>query len=159
MHKLKGRFSNWLWLALSGLVLVADQLSKYWALATLVPHHPYPVCPLFNLTLAYNPGAAFSFLRDADGWQRWFFSVIAIGMSLLLMTWLYTLPPRRKCLAVALALIIGGALGNLWDRVAYGYVIDFIDIYWQQWHWPTFNIADTAVCVGAALLLLDMRNA
>jgi signal peptidase II len=144
---------NWLWL--SAVVLVLDQGSKLLAEARLVFHEPVPVLPFFNLRLAYNRGAAFSFLGDAGGWQRWFFAAISVLVVGVLLVWIRRLKPEQWPLALAFALIIGGALGNLIDRLAYGHVIDFLDVYYRTWHWPTFNIADSAITLGAALLLWD----
>lgn len=144
---------KWLWLTL--LIVVLDQASKQAALQWLVFAQPRPVLPGFNLTLVYNTGAAFSFLQDAGGWQRYFFIVLTIGVSIALLLWLSRLPPRRTGLAAALALVLGGAAGNLWDRLQHGYVIDFIQLYWERWSWPVFNVADSAITVGAALLVID----
>ena len=109
----------------------------------------------FNLTLVYNTGAAFSFLADAGGWQRWFFVLLAIGVSALLLVWLYRLERDQHWLAAALALVLGGAVGNLVDRILHGHVIDFIDLYAGGWHWPAFNVADSAITVGAVMLIID----
>lgn len=144
---------KWLWLTL--LVIFLDQASKQAALQWLVFAQPRPVLPGLNLTLVYNTGAAFSFLRDAGGWQRYFFIILTIGVSIALLLWLSRLPPRRAWLAAALALVLGGAAGNLWDRLQHGYVIDFIHLYWERWSWPVFNVADSAITVGAALLVID----
>ncbi len=144
---------RWLWLSL--LVLVCDQLSKYAATKLLVYHQASKLFTGLDLTLVHNTGAAFSFLSQAGGWQRWFFMILTSMVSLALVFWLSTLPRQRRWLAAALALILGGALGNLWDRISLGYVIDFIDVYYGQWHWPAFNIADSAICVGAVMLIID----
>ncbi|MFQ5661316.1 MAG: signal peptidase II [Gammaproteobacteria bacterium] len=144
---------KWLWLSL--LVVLLDQLTKAMATQLLQYHEAVVIVSGFNLTLVHNSGAAFSFLRDASGWQRWFFSILSIGVSFAILVWLYTLPARRRWLACSLALILGGAIGNLWDRVMLGYVIDFIDIYYRHWHWPAFNIADSAITVGAMMLIID----
>lgn len=143
----------WLWV--SGIVFVLDQLSKYIAEASLVLHEPVAVMPLFNFTLAYNTGAAFSFLAGAGGWQRWFFALIAIAISAFLAGWLLKLPRSQRWLGVALAMVLGGAIGNLWDRLVYGHVIDFIDWYYGSYHWPAFNIADSAISVGAVMLIIE----
>jgi signal peptidase II len=144
---------KWLWISL--LVLVLDQASKLLADAMLALHQPVLLIPSLAITKAYNTGAAFSFLRDASGWQRWFFITLALLVSGILLVWLRRLQAHERRTALALALILGGAIGNLVDRVMYGYVIDFIDVYYGSWHWPTFNIADSAITIGAALLLLD----
>jgi signal peptidase II len=144
---------NWFWL--SGVVLILDQGSKWFADSLLGPHDAVPLLPFLDLRKAYNPGAAFSFLSDASGWQRWFFSGLAVLIIGVLVVWLRRLPPGQGRVALALALILGGAAGNLIDRVLYGHVIDFIDLYYGTWHWPTFNIADSAITLGAVLLILD----
>ena len=146
---------NLRWLRLTLLVVILDQVSKHAAVQWLSLHQALPVLPGFNLTLVHNTGAAFSFLSDAGGWQRYFFIILTVSISLIMLVWLARLPAGRSLLACALSLVIGGAAGNLWDRLQYGYVIDFIDVYYGQWSWPVFNVADTAITVGAALLLLD----
>ncbi len=144
---------KWLWL--SALVAALDLATKAVASHYLVLYQPVPVFPGFNWTLAHNSGAAFSFLASESGWQRWFFSVIALVVSIGITIWITRLKSTETWLAVALALVLGGAIGNLWDRVTLGYVVDFIDVYYQQSHWPAFNIADSAICVGAVLLIID----
>jgi len=144
---------KWLWLSL--MVIVLDQITKALANAHLVLHEPVPVVPYFNLTLMYNSGAAFSFLSQAGGWQRWFFVAVAVAVSGALIWWLRQLRCGQTWLAVALALVLGGALGNVWDRVVLGHVVDFIDVYYGEWHWPAFNVADSAISVGAVMLLVD----
>ena len=144
---------KWLWITL--LVIVLDQVTKSVAVQWLTLNQAHPVFPGFNLTLVHNPGAAFSFLRDAGGWQRYFFIILTTVIGVVLLAWLARLPAGRSLLACALALVLGGAAGNLWDRLQYGYVIDFIQVYYDKWHWPVFNIADSAITVGAALLILD----
>lgn len=144
---------KWLWL--SALVIVLDQLSKLWASTALDYAEPVPLMPFLNLTLMHNSGAAFSFLSQAGGWQRWFFALVAIAVSAILIIWLKRLSPAQRWLAAALALVLGGALGNVFDRLYFGYVIDFIDVYYQAWHWPAFNVADSAIFVGALMLIID----
>jgi signal peptidase II len=144
---------KWVWL--SGFVLVVDQITKWFANTSIALYETIEVIPFFNFTLAYNYGAAFSFLADAGGWQRWFFTVIAAVFSIVIIVWLAKLKSSAKLEAISLSLILGGAIGNLIDRVIYGYVIDFLDVYYQDYHWPAFNIADSAICVGAVLLILD----
>lgn len=144
---------RWLWL--STLLVVLDQASKWIALERLVPYEAVPLVPGFNLTLMFNTGAAFSFLSDAGGWQRWGLSLLALVLSVALTFWLRRLTRAEVLSAVGLALVIGGAIGNLWDRLVYGYVVDFIDLYVADWHWPAFNIADSAITVGAALLVWE----
>ncbi len=114
-----------------------------------------PITSFFKLTYVRNTGAAFSFLSDAGGWQRWFFAVLAILISIIIAVWLTRLKKQETLLAVALSLILGGAMGNLIDRLAYGYVIDFLDVYYQTWHWPAFNVADSAITLGVILMLLE----
>jgi signal peptidase II len=143
----------WLWLAI--LVIVCDQATKIWASTELIYQTPVAVMPFFNLTLKHNTGAAFSFLAHENGWQRWFFSALAIGVSIGLISWMRTLLSEQKGMAIALNLILGGALGNVIDRLYYGYVIDFIDLYYQQWHFPAFNLADSAITIGAFIIMLD----
>ena len=145
---------SWLWLSI--LVVLLDQAIKYWAVTHLTLHEPVAVLPFFNLTLIYNSGAAFSFLAEAGGWQRWFFVVLTVLVSSFLLYWLSILKKNQIWLAAALALIIGGAIGNnLIDRLFLGYVIDFIDVYYQRWHWPAFNIADSAITIGAAIAVIE----
>lgn len=144
---------KWLWI--SAVVLLLDQSTKLMADAILAMHQPVDIVPMFALTKTYNPGAAFSFLGDASGWQRWFFVALTLGISVFLLSWLRRLGPGERRTALALALILGGAIGNLIDRLVYGHVIDFLDVYYNDWHWPTFNIADSAIFVGACLLVLD----
>ncbi|VAW77865.1 Lipoprotein signal peptidase [hydrothermal vent metagenome] len=143
------------WLGLSVAVIVLDQITKYLAEANLVYAQPMSVFPSFNLTLLYNPGAAFSFLSDAGGWQRWVFAVISLLASVFLIGWLRKLKPEQYWLALALALVLGGAVGNLIDRLLLGHVIDFIQLYYQSFYWPAFNIADAAISVGAVMLVWD----
>ena len=152
------RRSGLFWLWLSVLVIVLDLASKWLAESSLSLYQQVPVINgLFSFTLAYNPGAAFSFLSDAGGWQRWFFIAIAVGMSILLLVWLARLGRDKWLEAIALSLILGGALGNLYDRVVHGHVGDFILVHWQQqWFFPAFNIADSAITVGAVMLIADM---
>jgi len=145
---------KWLWLSL--LIIVLDQLSKLWVVSEFELYQSIELMPYLNLTYVHNKGAAFSFLSSAGGWQRWFFSVISVVAILVLLVWLKRLKPTEKLLAVSMSLILGGAIGNLYDRLAYGYVIDFLDAYYQQWHWPVFNIADSAIVLGVGLMLLDM---
>jgi signal peptidase II len=142
----------WLWLSLA--VIAIDQLVKAAVLALLQPYRPHAVIPgLLDWTLAFNTGAAFSFLHDESGWQRWLFSLLAIVVSVVLVRWLATIPRRDWRNALPLSLVIGGAIGNLIDRLRFGQVTDFIDVYWGDAHFPAFNIADSAITVGAVLLI------
>ncbi len=151
----QGRPPALIWLRLSALVLFMDQATKILAEYYLDLHQPLEVLSFFNLTLMKNEGAAFSFLADAGGWQRWFFVMVALVLVVFMIRWLRSLPSESKALAIALSLLIGGASGNLIDRVQYGYVIDFIDLHAYGWHWPAFNIADSAIFIGVAILLWD----
>ncbi len=156
---------KWLWL--TALVVLLDQISKQAAINLLALHDPQTFLPFFNFTLTYNKGAAFSFLSTAGGWQRWFFTLLAIGISIFIFLWLKKLSAKEKLLAVSLSLILGGAIGNVIDRSLYGYVIDFIDWFYPateclpfffsinqtSCHWPTFNLADSAIFLGAVLMI------
>jgi signal peptidase II len=143
------------WLVVSGLVIVFDQLTKAIVLGTLVPYMPHTVIPHFlNWTLAFNRGAAFSFLADGGGWQTWLFGILAVVVSIGLIVWLARTRRGDWRTALPVALIIGGALGNLIDRVVHGHVTDFIQVYWRTWAYPTFNLADSAITVGAVLLIV-----
>jgi signal peptidase II len=142
----------WLWL--SFVVIALDQLTKAIVIHLLDPQVPVAVIPgLLNWNLAYNTGAAFSFLADQQGWQRWFFSGLAVAVSAVLARWLAQMPRRDWRTALPLALVIGGAIGNLIDRVRIGHVTDFIQVYYRDWAFPSFNIADSAISIGAVLLL------
>jgi signal peptidase II len=142
------------WLGLAGLVIVLDQLTKSAITARLVLGEVVELTPFFGLTLAHNRGAAFSFLNDADGWQRWLFSAIAVIASVWIVA-LLRKHNEQKLFCAALALILGGALGNLIDRMAYGHVVDFLLFHWQEHYFPAFNVADSGITVGAALMLWD----
>lgn len=145
---------HWLWLSL--FVIVIDQATKYYFNHWLqIPGNSVEVLPVFNWTLAYNYGAAFSFLHDAGGWQRWFFVALALSVGSALTVWLTKVPPKATVLLLGLALLIGGALGNVYDRLVLGYVIDFIHVHYQNAHFPAFNIADCGITVGATLLVID----
>lgn len=144
---------KWLWLSL--LTLILDQWSKIAIDSSMRLYESIALIPGFNLTYVHNTGAAFSFLSEAGGWQRWFFAAMALIISVILSVWLSRLKPHETLLAVALALVLGGAVGNLVDRLAYGYVIDFLDVYYKTWHWPAFNIADMAISAGVFLMVLE----
>jgi len=146
---------NWMrWLAISAGVIVLDQITKYWITAVFQLGDKLPVLPSFNLVLAYNTGAAFSLLADAGGWQRAFFSLVAVAASTVIV-FLLRRHPHQTLFSLALALILGGALGNLIDRITLGHVIDFIQLYWHDYYWPAFNVADSAITGGAVLLVWD----
>ncbi|WP_257386709.1 signal peptidase II [Tahibacter caeni] len=143
------------WLLLSALLIALDQWTKHLVLAHLQEGVPVAVIPGFlNWMLAFNTGAAFSFLADAGGWQRWGFSVLAVTISLVLAAWLARTPRRDWLTALPLALVIGGAIGNLIDRLRFGHVVDFVQVYHGDWTFPAFNVADSAISVGAVLLAL-----
>jgi len=160
------------WLAIAALVLLIDQVTKQIAEAVLVLHEPVTLLPYLNFMLAYNKGAAFSFLAAAPGWQRWFFVALSVTVSGFIVMWLRRLEPAEKFQGVALALILGGAVGNVIDRILFGHVIDFIDVYYVagqcsmlfapepfsgglRCHWPAFNIADSAISLGAVMMIVD----
>jgi len=144
---------KWLWLSL--LAVILDQASKLAIAGSMHLYQSIQIVPYFNLTYVHNTGAAFSFLSEAGGWQRWFFAGLALVISVVIAVWLARLKQHETLLAVALSLVLGGAIGNLIDRLAYGYVIDFLDVYYQNWHWPAFNIADSAITLGVILMLAE----
>lgn len=152
-QSLNWRRLHWLWIALA--VLLLDQWTKGLVAGSLRLYEQIELLPFFNITLAYNEGAAFSFLAGAGGWQRWFFSIVAVVASVVILVWLLR-GRDGPVVATALSLILGGALGNLWDRIALGHVVDFLDFHWAGWHFPAFNVADSAITVGAALIIIDM---
>lgn len=153
----KALFSNtglrWIWLAV--VMLIADQVSKQMVVAMMDYRESIAVMPYFNLTYVHNPGAAFSFLADQGGWQRWFFTAIAFSVSIALVVWLAKTPKKDKFISIAFSLILSGAVGNLIDRFMFSYVIDFLDFYIGNNHWPAFNIADSAIFIGAAMMLIE----
>jgi len=142
------------WLSLSALVVVLDQLSKAWITSYFAFGESYTVLSVFNLVLAHNSGAAFSFLNDAGGMQRWLFSIIAVIASVWIV-WLLRKHRAQLLFSMALSMILGGALGNLIDRLAYGYVVDFLSFHWDEHYFPAFNLADSAITCGAFLLILE----
>lgn len=147
---------TWLWLSI--LVIIVDRATKYIALLHLKFLEPIRVFPFFNLTLDYNPGAAFSFLSASNGWQRWFFVMVAIVLSIVILAWLLKTDKNNYWQKISLALILGGAIGNLWDRLTLGYVIDFVDLFVKGWHWPIFNIADSAITLGVIMLVIGINK-
>ena len=147
------RISHYYLLAVA--IIVLDQVTKYWVQGSFFEGQRLQLLPFFDFTLVYNKGAAFSFLANESGWQRWFFAAIAIGVSIALTIWLMTLKSTEKWIAAALVLIIGGALGNLYDRMVFGHVIDFIHVHWGENYFPAFNIADSAITMGAIMLIID----
>jgi signal peptidase II len=142
-------------LAISLAVVVLDQLTKFLIESHLAMFESVSVLPVLEITRLHNTGAAFSFLAEEAGWQRWFFTALAVIVSIVLALWLRRIPAQSRVLATAVALILGGAVGNVIDRVRLGHVIDFIYAHWDQHYFPAFNVADSAICVGAGLLLLD----
>mgnify|MGYP006300274235 CR=1 FL=1 len=145
----------WIGVGVALLVVFLDQATKLAAEAWLMPYRPVSVMPMLNMTLSFNTGAAFSFLHDQSGWQRWFFAALALVVSGALVVWLARLGRSFGWQGLGIALILGGAVGNLIDRLAYGHVIDFIDVYYGDWHWPAFNIADSGITVGAVILIAE----
>ena len=152
MLKAYSGIGRWLWLA--GLLVVLDQLSKLGFDAQLKYGERIHVLPFFDFTLLYNPGAAFSFLADETGWQRWFFTVLAVAASAFIV-WMMRKNTTQHRMMLALTLILGGAIGNVMDRIAYGHVVDFLLFYWRNWYYPAFNVADICITLGAMLLILD----
>lgn len=145
---------RWLWLSLC--VVIADQLSKDVIVSHLHPFDSIRVLPVFNIVLIRNTGAAFSFLADQPGWQRWFFILLALVITSGIVIWMWRLAGEGvRWIACGLALVAGGAIGNVVDRIRYGYVVDFIQVHYQQWFYPAFNVADSAITVGAIILILD----
>lgn len=143
---------RFLWISVA--VCIADQATKYFALKYLM-RSEMAVTPFLNFALAFNTGAAFSFLSDAGGWQNLFFAIVAFVVSIVILFMIRRLGANDTQVAVALTLVLGGAAGNVIDRLRFGYVVDFIDVYYRSWHWPTFNIADSAITIGAVLLVMD----
>jgi signal peptidase II len=146
------KIDRWLWLA--GIIIFADQISKWIVLATLRPGDSIYVAPFFNWVLTFNAGAAFSFLSDAGGWQRWFFTVLALGVSVWIVSMLRQHTGEFR-LSLALTLIVGGALGNVIDRIRFGAVVDFVQWHAAGYYWPAFNVADSAITIGAVLMVWD----
>lgn len=157
-NSLKLKDLPWRWWSIALLVIAVDQLTKNLALMYLEHYGEHTVTSFFYLTLRFNKGAAFSFLHDSGGWQRWFFAFIATAVSVVLTVWIARVHrlPGKKLETLALSLILGGAIGNLYDRIVLGHVVDFIVWHYQEREWPAFNIADAAICLGAALLFVDM---
>ncbi|MFC0266520.1 signal peptidase II [Kushneria aurantia] len=147
------------WLLLSVLVIALDLALKAWASAALIYARPLEVTPFFNLTLLHNTGAAFSFLAEHAGWQRWLFALVAMVAVTALTIWLARLSRYERLMPISIALIIGGALGNLFDRLVHGYVIDYLSFHWQGWYYPAFNLADAAITVGAIGIIIESFRA
>ena len=154
--RLKCDIGGLIYLVGAGAVVALDRLTKQFAVDRLDLGEVYSVVPGFNLALVLNRGAAFGFLADSGGWQRWFFVMVGLAISVLIMVTLLRQGQASKLLRLGLTLILGGALGNIIDRVSQGYVIDFVDLHWQVWHWPAFNVADVGITMGALIVLLDV---
>lgn len=152
LNKMRSSGLAWLWITI--LVVAIDRYSKWWVLTHLTYFQPLAILPIFNLTLAYNTGAAFSFLHAMSGWQNYLFGGLACIISVMVLVWLSRIPAKARWMSIALALILAGALGNAWDRFLYQFVIDFLDFHWGDWHFAIFNIADTAICIGAFMLFI-----
>ena len=148
--------TNYYWIVVVFGVFGLDRITKLLTLQYLLYKDPINILPILNLRFAYNSGAAFGFLNQATGWQGWLFIAIAVIVSSCLVIWLFTMKAQNIRLKVALSLILGGTLGNLYDRIVYHYVIDFLDFYYKTWHFPTFNLADTAICIGALIFIIDV---
>ena len=143
-----------LWMGAAALILILDQLTKVIAKSSLIKGISQPVTSFLNWTLVYNPGAAFSFLAQAGGWQRWFFTGIGL-IAAAVMIWLIRKNTSHTLFCLAMSLVLSGAIGNVIDRILYGAVVDFVDLHYAGWHWPAFNIADSAITIGVILLILD----
>lgn len=157
MNKVVTRQPNALsWVWISVLIIIVDQVTKFFAVYYLPFSKPLTVLPFFNLMLLYNTGAAFSMLGHAGEWASWLFAGLAVIISIVILSWLYRTPKANAFLGAALALILGGAIGNLIDRISHGFVIDFIQLHLNQFYWPAFNIADSAICVGAVMVAIEI---
>jgi len=150
----KSSNSVWPWLGLALLLLIADQFTKVLILGYYQLGDATYVTSFFNIVRVHNSGAAFSFLASASGWQRWFFTAVGVGAALFIVHMLRS-HPGQKLFSFAMACILGGAIGNVIDRLLHGYVIDFVDLHYAGWHFPAFNIADSAISIGAVCLILD----
>jgi len=147
--------SGWLlWIGIAALIVVADQFTKVLVLGSFQYGESLPITSFFNLVRVHNLGAAFSFLADAGGWQRWFFTGLGT-VAALVMVWMLRAHAGQRLFCSAISFILGGAVGNVIDRMLHGYVVDFLDFYWGRWHFPAFNLADSAITLGAILLILD----
>jgi signal peptidase II len=149
------RVSNWRWLLVTVIIIAADRYTKHLITAKFELFDRVPVMPYFDLVRLHNTGAAFSFLANASGWQNWFFSGVALVVSGLIVWWLFSQPPGRIVVPLGLTLVLGGAIGNLVDRLQHGYVVDFVLLYYDRWSFPAFNVADSAITVGVILMLID----
>ncbi|WP_338848878.1 signal peptidase II [Massilia sp. W12] len=142
------------WLGIAAIIILLDQITKITVFKTMSEGQVIPITSFFNLRFVYNPGAAFSFLANAGGWQRWFFTVLGV-VAAIYITWLLARAGGQRLFCWAMSLILGGAIGNVIDRIAYGKVVDFLDFHYQGMSWPAFNLADSAICVGAVLFIVD----
>ena len=149
------RIKTILWLSLGMIFFLTDQYVKRWIVSHVQPYELVSINSYWNTTLVYNTGVAFGFLHRAGMWHTWFFSIFGAAMSIVFAVWLWRLPKKRRLRAFALSCLLGGALGNLYDRLTLGYVVDFIDLHVGAWHWPVFNIADILICLGAFLLIIE----
>lgn len=149
-------FKKYYWVIIALVIFTLDNISKTLVLTYLSPHTPINIFPSLNLLLSFNTGSAFGFLHAAGGWQKWIFTIVAALVSLFIIIWQLKINTKHNSLLViALSLVLGGTLGNLYDRIFYHEVVDFIDFYFKTWHYATFNIADIAICIGAGFLILD----
>ena len=155
LEEKQGGIKVYRWLALTLFGFIVDQITKQLVVSQMQLYQSIEITPFFNLFYVHNYGAAFSFLSDQPGWQRWFFTAVTSMVSLGIVFWLTRLRASQRLLIAALTLVLAGALGNLYDRIMYGYVIDFIDWYVGSYHWPAFNIADASISLGAVLLIID----
>jgi signal peptidase II len=147
---------KYLWILIAVFIFVIDRVTKSLVLNHLTLAEPVNILSMLNLLFTFNTGAAFGFLNKASGWQEWLFITIAVGVSIFLIIWQLRIPVKYLWLKIAAALILGGTLGNLYDRIVFHKVIDFLDFYFKKWHYPVFNIADAAICVGATMLIIDI---
>jgi len=152
---MKMHVKTWLWYGLAVLIIAVDQISKRVISDNMDLGSSVTFTSFFKFTLLHNHGAAFSFLSDASGWQRYFLGILAVSVSIGLIVWLARIPKQKLWEPIALALVLGGALGNLYDRVALGYVVDFIVVHYQDYYWPAFNVADMGISCGAVMLVID----
>lgn len=150
-----GRHASWLWLLVSAVVVVADQFTKRLIVDNFELFERVAVTPFLDIIRLHNTGAAFSLLADAGGWQNWFFSTVAVAISAVLIWWLRRVPGDQRVVPLGLTLVLGGAIGNLIDRLLHGYVVDFVLVYYDRWSYPAFNVADSAITCGVILLLVD----
>ena len=155
MYKSSARSSVQVWYLITLIILFLDQISKTIIVKNFFYGESQAVSTFFNMVRVLNPGAAFSFLSDAGGWQRWALSALAILVSIMIIIWISRLTNEKWLEGLSLSMILGGALGNLWDRLTLGYVVDFLDFHWMSWHFPAFNLADSAISLGALILILD----